>query len=71
MLKTPHLIPVKMFFVPHSITNEEWAELGYQAGIIFDRLRIAHLAEQNMTAELRGRLKAWSKLAFTLGDPNN
>jgi hypothetical protein len=71
MLKTPHLIPVKMFFVPHAITNEEWAELGYQAGIIFDRFRITHFAEQCISRSVRHQLKEWNKRAFSLDRSGN
>jgi hypothetical protein len=65
MSKTPHVIPIKMFFVPHAIAADEWAELGYQAGIIFDRFRIAHFAEQNISRLLRKEIKAWNKIAFS------
>jgi hypothetical protein len=65
MLKTPHVIPIKMFFVPHAVSNDEWAELGYQAGIIFDRFRIAHFAEQIISRALRSKLKQWNKVAFS------
>ncbi|MEO5804561.1 MAG: hypothetical protein ABIR24_13625 [Verrucomicrobiota bacterium] len=65
MTKTPHVIPLKMFFVPHSVSGDEWSELGYQSGIIFDRFRISHYAEQNMPAALRSILKKWPRSAFT------
>ena len=64
LTKSPHVIPMKMFFVPHAISSDEWAELGYQAGIIFDRFRITHHAEKNLPAGLRATLQKWSKAAF-------
>lgn len=65
LTKSPHVIPIKMFFVPHAITSDDWVELGYQAGIIFDRFRITHYAEQNLSAGLRKTLREWSRAAFT------
>ncbi len=65
MTKTPHVIPLKMFFVPHSVSTDEWAELGYQAGIIFDRFRISHFSEKNLPKILRSSLQKWNRSAFT------
>jgi hypothetical protein len=62
--KTPQVIPIKTFFVPHAVTVSEWAQLGYQAGVIFDRFRIAHFAEKSISASLRGRLQQWSRTAL-------
>jgi hypothetical protein len=45
--KTPQILPAKMFFVPHTIGDAEWTALGYSAGIVFDRLRVAHFAEKS------------------------
>lgn len=59
----PQVIPVKMFFVPHAITVTEWAQLGFLAGIIFDRFRIAHFAEQSIPTLLRSELQKWSRAA--------
>ena len=63
LLKTPHVIPTKAFFVPHSVTDAEWAQLGYAAGIIFDRFRLAHLAEAGLPVVLREQIAAWSRAA--------
>jgi hypothetical protein len=63
MTKTPHVAPSKMFFVPHSVTSEDWVHLGYQAGIVFDRFRIAYCCENAVTPKLRKRLTAWSNAA--------
>jgi hypothetical protein len=59
LLKTPQVYPVKMFFIPHSVSEQEWAALGYQAGIIFDRSRITHYAEKSLPDALRQQVKAW------------
>jgi hypothetical protein len=64
LTKTPQVIPLKMFFVPHAVTDQLWYELGYIAGLIFDRFRITHLAEQSLPQALRRDLQRWSKAAF-------
>lgn len=63
LTKTPQVVPVKMFFVPHAITLNEWAQLGYAAGIIFDRFRVVHFAEQSIPTSFRAELQKWSKAA--------
>ena len=64
MTKSPQVIPIKTFFVPHSVPLDEWAELGYQSGIIFDRFRISYLAEKKLSDSLRDLIQKWSKMAF-------
>jgi len=64
LTKTPQVTPVKMFFVPHTITVSEWAQLGYQAGVIFDRFRITHFAERSVPNSLREDLQRWSGAAW-------
>lgn len=59
--KQPQVRPTKMFFVPHTISDDDWAILGHQAGIIFDRIRIAHLAEQGLPQATRVEIQKWSK----------
>jgi len=58
-LKTPQVPPIKMFFIPHTVGERDWAALGYQAGIIFDRLRITHYAEKELPDSLRQQIKQW------------
>lgn len=64
LTKQPQVKPVKMFFVPHSITPGQWAQLGYQAGVIFDRFRITHFAERSIPDSLRKNLQRWSGAAW-------
>jgi hypothetical protein len=40
----PAVKPIKMFFVPHRVSRDEWFMMSAIAGILFDRCRIAHLA---------------------------
>ena len=63
MLKTPQVMPSKMFFVPHAVASRDWAHLGYQAGIIFDRFRITYCCEGEIRDGLREKLRLWSETA--------
>jgi hypothetical protein len=65
LTKTPQVIPVKTFFVPHAVTVSEWAQLGYQAGIIFDRFRITYLVEPSISDALRVNLQDWNRAALS------
>jgi len=40
----PAVPPIKMFFVPHRVSRQDWFITSAVAGILFDRCRIAHLA---------------------------
>lgn len=64
LTKKPNVTPMKMFFVPHAVDDELWSELGYAAGIVFDRFRITHHAEQGLPPALRRELQRWTKAAF-------
>jgi hypothetical protein len=64
--KNPQVKPVKAFFVPHSVSDDQWAQLGYAAGIIFDRFRIVHLTEAGLPAALREQVTTWSRAAVAL-----
>lgn len=51
--------PIRMFFVPRRIEQDDWADVAAQAGVLFDRCRIAHHA-QGLSAEIAGACEAWS-----------
>ena len=36
----PAVDPVKMFFVPHRVPQDDWLDVSISAGVVFDRLRI-------------------------------
>lgn len=63
LTKHPKVIPVKTFFVPHSVSVADWEKLGYHTGIVFDRFRIAHYAEPIVPKLLRDEVEAWSTAA--------
>jgi hypothetical protein len=67
LLKQPQVYPVKMFFLPHTVSDRDWAALGFQAGIIFDRMRIAYYAEKGLPDPLRQLIRQWcQKFAVNL-----
>jgi hypothetical protein len=51
--------PVRFFFVPHRINGSEWDQHAINAGVIFDRCRLAAHAGV-LDRELRDRVTAWS-----------
>jgi hypothetical protein len=64
LLKHPAVPPLKAFFVPHRVPSERWPELTFDAGVVFDRCRLSHLANASLPAPLREQLKAWSAKAI-------
>ena len=53
--------PIKMFFVPHRVESIQWTATCMQAGILFDRCRIASLAVKTMNKDLIRQCAQWSK----------
>jgi len=53
--------PVKMFFVPHRVENIQWVETCIQAGILFDRCRIAFLVSSLIAEDVNRSCKQWSR----------
>jgi hypothetical protein len=41
--------PTKAFFTPHRVELARWRHFGYDAGIVFDRCRIAYLTHGQET----------------------
>lgn len=54
----PNVRAIRAFFMPYRIASREWRDNSLQAGIIFDRCRIAYLvSESNDFADKRSYLK--------------
>lgn len=64
--KPPLTFPLKMFFVPHAVPRNQWHQLGYDAGLIFDRFRIAYHAGPALSQSLSERLQQWNQKAKAL-----
>lgn len=52
--------PVRMFFVPRRVEEHEWRHISVQAGILFDRCRIAHHCGP-LAKELAAECAEWTK----------
>lgn len=59
MREFPPVVPLRCFFVPHRLSVEDWYHNAIDAGIIFDRCRLAAYASQ-LPEPLKGRVAAWS-----------
>ena len=59
-LRRPFAVnPVRMFFVPRRIEQDDWTDVAAQAGLLFDRCRIAHHA-QGLSADLVAACETWN-----------
>jgi hypothetical protein len=63
MRETPATFPIRFFFVPHRIEEQTWLHTCVHGGVLFERCRIAHLA-QSSPADLVARLTAWSRFVL-------
>ncbi len=59
MLDPPCVPAVRMFFMPHRPTREEWATRAIIGGVLFDRCRIAYHAPQ-LPSAARTRSMKWA-----------
>lgn len=59
MLDRPPVIPLRLFFLPHRIGSADWLDVAHDAGVIFDRCRLAAYANP-LPADLRLRVRRWS-----------
>jgi hypothetical protein len=46
MLAQPTVLPVRLLFVPDRVSRVDWRDVCYDAGILFDRCRLAAYTEQ-------------------------
>jgi hypothetical protein len=60
MLDPPCVPAVRMFFVPHRLTREEWETRATIGGVLFERCRIAFHAPQ-LPSAVRARGMRWSR----------
>ena len=65
MQKTPPSHIVKMFFLPHRIEPDRWDKLTRDAGIVFDRCRIAACSPTLPGPSTFGDPMAWCEKALT------
>jgi len=60
MAERPAVVPMRAFFVPHRVERERWDVTAIDAGVLFDRCRIATFARP-LPAELRRGCRAYSR----------
>lgn len=60
LAENPVIPPMRMFFMPFRISEDEWMTVGYSAGIVFDRCRLAHHA-QDVDDEVKSQLAEWNR----------
>ncbi|MBV9139805.1 MAG: hypothetical protein JO115_02585 [Pseudonocardiales bacterium] len=57
------VLPVRMFFIPHTIPSNDWLLVSYDAGMLFDRVRIvAHSKE--VPSSIGVRVRRWLSAAL-------
>lgn len=59
MLRPPSVPAVRMFFVPHRLTRDEWETRAILGGVVFERCRIAYHTPQ-LPNGVRQRSLKWS-----------
>jgi len=59
LIDQPTVEPVRLFFVPHRVHFNDWEDVCFDGGILFDRCRIASLA-MAIEPALREECRDWS-----------
>lgn len=62
MTEPPESPVVRAFFVPHRVPQSRWKETTVEAGVIFDRCRIASLAPKLPSVGAHGDGCAWTEM---------
>jgi len=57
------VLPIRMFFIPHMISSADWLFISYEAGMIFDRVRITAHAN-DLPASVTKRVDSWLEIAL-------
>lgn len=60
LAEDPVVPPVRMFFMPFRILENDWIGVGYSAGVLFDRCRIAHHADA-VGQSVRQQITRWNR----------
>ena len=63
MLDPPAVPPIRMFFVPHRLTEEEWKTRSIFGGVIFERCRIAYHSPR-VPSQVASRCARWVAAAL-------
>ena len=60
LIEQPPVTPLRLFFLPHRIAGSDWDDHSHNAGIMFDRCRLAAYAG-SLPTNLRTRATAWTE----------
>jgi hypothetical protein len=60
LMESPVIEPIRMFFMPFRISEDEWMTVGISAGVVFDRCRLAHHA-QGVDDGVMARIAEWNR----------
>jgi hypothetical protein len=58
--ENPIVPPIRMFFVPFRVSEEDWMGVGLSAGVVFDRCRLAHHAV-DVDAGVKRQIAEWNR----------
>ena len=64
LTETPAVLPLPMFFLPHSISADSWFRVSTYAGVVFDRVRIASHTD-TLPDALRLQVESWTSTALS------
>ena len=60
MMEQPAVLPIRMFFVPHTIEDRRWMHANTLGGIVFDRCRMAYHSTYPGDEALQRKILDWS-----------
>jgi hypothetical protein len=55
--------PFRTFFIPHAIEADVWQDVSLNAGLLFDRVRIARYAG-NLAQSIQAEIDQWNRVAL-------
>lgn len=60
LAENPIIDPVRMFFMPFRVSEHDWMGVGYSAGVVFDRCRLAHHAD-TVDSGVQKQIAEWNR----------
>jgi hypothetical protein len=58
--ENPAVRPLRMFFMPFRVLDDDWFGVALKGGVVFDRCRLAHHA-QSVDSALKEQVSAWNR----------
>lgn len=60
LAQNPAVSPIRTFFMPFRVLDDDWLNVALQGGIVFDRCRLAHHA-QGVDSTVKEQVAAWNR----------